>query len=210
MSAISEVKICNLALTRLGETRITSLAENSEQARSCNAIYEEIRDEVLSDHPWNFAQKRATLATLSGEPVFTDDGMTVQYQKPTDCIKITHVNISFARIKLEGDRILSDTSGLKIKYTFRNTDPQKYFPKFIMAFATRLAAELAYGLTSSRTLAADLLVEYYDKRLPQAMSIDSQQGTPLAIQDNEWLGARMTGSSSIAGRTGQEIWTPCW
>ena len=131
MTAISEVSICNQALIALGAKTISALSESSKNARICNALYAQKRDNVLTDHVWNFAQKRAVLATLETDPTWTDDDMTVMYQKPTDCLKINYVNIESAVVKIEEDKILSDTTGLKIKYTQRITDPMKYFPKFI-------------------------------------------------------------------------------
>ena len=54
----SEVDICNRALSKLGAARITSLTEDSVNARACNAMYESVRDAELRAHPWNFAMKR--------------------------------------------------------------------------------------------------------------------------------------------------------
>lgn len=215
MTAVSEVSICNQALIVLGATTITSLTaiqptENSKKnARLCNAIYHQTRDNVLTDHVWNFAQKRAELATLSETPVWDEDWMTVSYQKPADCLKINFVNIKSAIFKVEEDTIVSDTTGLKIKYTTRITDPMKFFPKFIEALVARLSAELAYAVTSSRSMADSLHTIYYEKKLPQAMSADSQQGTPQAIAQDDILLSRIVGIGTISGRIGQETWYPC-
>jgi hypothetical protein len=209
MTAISEVSICNMALADLGAMRIASLGENSENAELCNLKYDRTREDVLTDHIWNFAQKRAVLATLSADPVWTDDDMTIVYQKPTDCLKINYVNIRSAIFKIEEDKILSNTTGLKIKYTQNITDPNKFFSKFISALVTRLAAELAYPITTKRTLAESLFRLYYDTQLPLAKSMDSQQGTPQGAIQDEWLLSRIHGSTSLSGRTGDETWYPC-
>ena len=209
MTAISEVSICNQALIALGATTIVSLTENSKNARLCNAIYKQTRDDVLTDHVWNFAQKRAVLATLSEEPAWDEDEMAVVYQKPTDCLKINFVNIESAIVKIEEDKILSNETGLKIKYTQRMTDPMKFFPKFVSALAARLAAELAFPITKNRSLAESLFAIYYEKKLPQAMAADSQQGTPTGALQNDILISRIHGSGAIAGRTDQETWYPC-
>lgn len=209
MAGLSEVKICNMALIRIGGRRITSRDEDSEEANLCNTIYDEIRDDVLCDNNWNFAQKRAALGLLDETPEFTDDGVTLVYQAPPDMLKLNFKNIETAICKLEGDKILSDTAGLEIKYTFRQTDVQKYFPKFILALSTRLAAELAFSLSSSRANSAEIFLDYYNKKLPEAASADSQQGTPVGMFQDEWLFSRISGGSSqIAGRTGDNTWFP--
>lgn len=57
----TDVEIVNLALVRLGATRITSLSDGSRNANEANAIYNMIRNEVLRGHTWKFAMRRATL-----------------------------------------------------------------------------------------------------------------------------------------------------
>ena len=65
---ISQVEICNLALTHLGVKTITLLTEPSEGARRIKAVYDSTRDSVLRAHNWNFAGKTEALAEISGEP----------------------------------------------------------------------------------------------------------------------------------------------
>src|SRR5258708_25919710 len=65
----SEVTICNRALQAIGtRTTIASLTEDSVEARNCNLIYADTRDEVLQMAYWNFAQKTAYLALLKSAP----------------------------------------------------------------------------------------------------------------------------------------------
>ena len=44
--ATSDVAIANLALTKIGDLRITSLTENTKPARELNAIYGMLRDKL--------------------------------------------------------------------------------------------------------------------------------------------------------------------
>ena len=67
-AAGTSVGIANVALARLGATRILAIDEDTENARLVNAIYGTIRDEVLSAHPWNFAIKRAIPGLVWSEP----------------------------------------------------------------------------------------------------------------------------------------------
>ena len=60
----SATDICNRALSRVGEARITSLTDDSKQARACSSAYAHIRDEVFRAHPWNSVITRAKLAKL--------------------------------------------------------------------------------------------------------------------------------------------------
>ena len=184
------------------------MSENSKNARECNAVFDDVREGVLTDYIWTFAQKRIALATVDETPAYTDDLMTVVYSKPSDFLQLNFTNFQFAKVRVEGKRILSDTSGLRIKYTFRAFDTNGYHPKFTEALAAKLAAEIAYAITSNRTLAESLFTIYYEKKLPQAMSIDSMQETPLTPMHDELILARSQGSSQIIGRTGADVWFP--
>lgn len=208
MAVTSEVIICNMALTLIGATRITTLTEDTKNARECNAVYAHVRNSVLTDHIWTFAQKRVALTESSTDVVWEDDLMTVAYDLPSDFLQLNFTNYESALVKIEGTQLLSDTSTLKIKYTYEVTDTTQFKPKFIEAFVAKLAAELAFPITNKSTLAERLFKVYYDKKLPQAISIDSQQGTPNKPFQDEWLGARRVGSSQLIGRQGYETWYP--
>ncbi len=209
MSGISKVKIANIALTKLGAKRITSFDDDTVPARAVNAVYDEILDEVLEEHLWTFAQKRAILALKTETPLWTEDFVTLVYAKPTDMIKLNFESVAGAIVKVEENGILSNTAELKIIYTARITDPAKYGSQFVMALATRLASELAFPLTSSVKAGQTLLADYEDNKLPKAMAADSQQGSPVQMaQDNVTNARRLGGASTLFGRTGDETWHP--
>ena len=63
--AITDVSICNMALISLGQSTITALSDENENARRCNAIYEQVRNDLMVKHPWNFCMKRATLVDIT-------------------------------------------------------------------------------------------------------------------------------------------------
>jgi len=63
--AATKLKIANFALREAGAKSITTFGETtSEEGRAINDVYDDTRDEVLSAHPWTFAQKRAALAKV--------------------------------------------------------------------------------------------------------------------------------------------------
>lgn len=64
----SEVEICNLALSHLGDTATVASInppEGSAQAEHCARYYPIARDTLLEMHTWSFATRRATLALLT-------------------------------------------------------------------------------------------------------------------------------------------------
>ena len=58
----SDIGIINGALSKLGEVPILAVTDNTEPGRLANRTYNDIRDALLREFPWNFAIKRASLA----------------------------------------------------------------------------------------------------------------------------------------------------
>ena len=60
MSALSPIGICKRALLRCGVTTPISSIEDPETEEEivCAECYDDIRLDVLTMHPWNFAKER--------------------------------------------------------------------------------------------------------------------------------------------------------
>ena len=61
---VTDKDIYNLALTFLGtKSRVTAVNDGSKEANAITVVYADARDELLSQHPWGFAEIRKTLET---------------------------------------------------------------------------------------------------------------------------------------------------
>jgi hypothetical protein len=102
----SEVTICNRALQAINtRTQISALTEASVEARNCNLIYADTRDEVLSMAFWNFAKKTAYLSLLKAAPgapggvataaqwssAFPAPPWIYEYAVPSDCLSMRQI-----------------------------------------------------------------------------------------------------------------------
>ena len=77
--AISQVDLCNLALSRAGGQRIaqiTSLGEASNEARQCAVKLPHLMRTALRSYPWRFATKKAVLARIVNNQL---DGVNAEY-----------------------------------------------------------------------------------------------------------------------------------
>jgi len=189
-SLASEVSVANLALTDLGADRIISLTEDSENARKVNAIFDLVRDAELRSHPWNFAIERRSFNQTINTPVY---GFDSEFQIPGDVIRILTVEgrgtITWVR---EGDKILVDDSTFKARCIIRITDTTKWDEAFVICFAARLSAELAFSIVDSRSLANDKW-EIYRGKKRLATGVDAQEGIPEEFLADEWLDSRSGG-----------------
>lgn len=183
----SEVSICNLALQKLGATRIASLTDDSRNARSCNAAYEHIRDVELADHDWNFARARTTVAADATAPAF---GYAYSYTLPADCLQIRPDNSADLDWQIEGNNLLTNWGApLELVYTRRVEDPNLFHRAFIEALACRLAIHMCDEITQSNQKLANLDQQYTvairDAKKANAFAKVSQE-----FPEDSWLAAR--------------------
>jgi len=191
--ATSVVQIVNNGLARISQEAITSLNEDTEQARISNLIYEQVRDDVITDHVWNFAVKRIELARDSEGPAF---GYAYSYTLPTDCLKVLGMEQQTMVYEIESGKLLTDEGTAKIKYIRRVIDPNEFSSKFIEALSARLAAELAIPLVDSSTLQQNMY-ELYLRKLMDAKSVDSQESGANEIVADTWVSSRLNYAGSL-------------
>lgn len=99
----TSVDICNRALLKIGSQRIiSSLSQDSVEAKACNTIYNNTRDDLLRMAPWSCAMKTLNLVYITsapGTPENTSPATNLwqpgqprppwayEYQYPVDCLR---------------------------------------------------------------------------------------------------------------------------
>jgi hypothetical protein len=159
----SDIEICNLALSRVAVTQaIASFTERSKEAEQCRVLYSHLRELVLQEFPWPFAESIVALASL-GSPA---PGWAFRYRYPADCLKIRNIVQPGFRRALNSDmeipyQIGYDAGGRVIhtdqpeaacRFTFKVEDSTFFDPQFADALAWRLAMDLALPLASKPDL----------------------------------------------------------
>ena len=184
----SFVEITSNALRLLGDDPITSLTEDSERARLVNALYEEVRDEVTRAAMWNCAKDRQVLASLATTPAF---GWSFYHQLPSTCLRVVDVLSGDIRVEheLEGRKLMTDESSVNLIFLKKITDPNDMDSLFVGAYTAKLAAELAEPITGSRSL-AEQMWQLYERKVREARTIDSQEGTVSNLDIQQLVDAR--------------------
>lgn len=193
----SVVEICNMALSHIGVRRIQSLTEATKEARTCNLLYEPLRDASLEDHDWGFARKNVVLAATSDS--YTN--WEYAYAWPSDCISARKIidedgsytgtsydidndrSVQVGKVKFEigindakdGKIILTDKADAELRYTAKVTNSTLFSPIFVAALSLRLASDLVQPLRADASLQG-LLLQQYQTILFRARSVDSNQG----------------------------------
>lgn len=198
--AISKTELINKALTLVGANPITSIDDETNNARIVSRVYEISLRSILSECKWNFATKRVLLSTVTETLAwyYTGDNEAYVYQRPVDVIRIFGTNDSDAIWREEGDYIISDTSGLGVLYVYYLDNPDKYPASFIEAFGDKLAGNIAYMILNDASKAKDMYEKYQTITLPNARAENSQIGKQQYMQDDAWLNAKYQNESADA------------
>jgi hypothetical protein len=200
--ASSDVAIANLALTKIGDARITSLSENTKPAREVNAVYEMLRDKLQRRYVWRFCVTRTTLAAAVDTPAF---GYDYQFPLPSDCMRVLQVGLYFPGVSLadyiggpaadysiEGRNVLSNDDGpLYLRYLARVTDPTQFDATFDDAFAALIAMNVAGALGQVSATKMQLIDAAYKDALREAITANAIENPPEQLADDTWLLARL-------------------
>jgi hypothetical protein len=191
----SQTRMCNGTLALLGDSRtIASINDGTPLAKLFFGIWDETRDEVLADHPWNFAITRASLPADAGVPEGSQYAQ--QFLKPGDCLRWLpwrEDHPDYFAGEEEGNFILSDADApIVIRYIRRNDDVSEWTPGFRAAMSAKLAVKLAKPITGQSVMIKTAQDAYDDelrkaKRQDGAATGDRQR---QADHRSNWLAAR--------------------
>lgn len=183
----SKVSISNQALVRIGVDTISSLMENSEQARLCNLIFSQNLDYLLQLYPWNFALVKASLAQSSTDPLY---GYANAFQLPTDpyCLQVVEVENDYT-YKIEGRLLLTNEPFVNITYIKRVTDINELSALFIETMVFYLASQLCLPLTNDKGINNDMQTKF-QMALQKARLRDAQEDTAKTMRESSWVSVR--------------------
>ena len=162
----SQLNIINLALSHIAQTPVTQAqldANSTVQTQAALRIWEFARQETLRAYNWGFAKtQEALVVTTDYDPA----NYVYAYVYPTNCLSIRKVNAQTSldetvsgkyEVMFDSDnslqRIVTDIEDAYIEYTYDVDIPTIFDPTFVVAFARRLAAELAKPLNGDDTQA---------------------------------------------------------
>lgn len=188
----SETDICNRALQKMGAGSITSIDENSPDARECKRAYSIVRDAELRRHVWGFATRRQILAPSTTAPAF---GFTYAFPLPSDYLRL-HPNAlvddwSIEHVQGVGRCILtSDGTSIKVRYIARIEDTGQYDALFIEALAAKLALELHPKITQSALKERQAREDYKDA-IADAKQVNAIEKVSADTPEDSWITARL-------------------
>lgn len=217
MAATAEARVCNRALLRIGQTRlIESLAERTNWARACKALYADSRDATLEARDWPFARRRKVLAPLTDG---ARGGYAFAYPLPPDCLAPRFIDpaggqsdvadtgasldvdpsglmMQVGAIPFEtedevkfGRLLVTDWPDAELVYTARIEAVPRFTATFLDALAYKLASDLALGVAKRPALGEQML-RAFELTLARAAAASSKQMKPRARPRSSFEKAR--------------------
>jgi hypothetical protein len=199
----TEVEICNLALSHLGdEATVSSIdpPEGSPQAEHCARFYPIARDVLLEMHDWSFATRRVTLPVLS-VPSWS---WMFAYAWPSECIRILAVlpygastdddsqDYETESISDGTKIILTNAESASCRYIAAVNETSRFPPLFVESLARLLASYLAGKLVkgeAGRKAAMDQLAAF-NMTFARATVSDANQKKGNVKHTPSWIGVR--------------------
>lgn len=197
----SEVDICNLALSHIGDTaNIASInpPEESVQAEHCARFYPIARDTLLEMHTWGFATRSISLALLD----LTAREWLYVYQRPVNALRLISVLASeendesiqaFQEETINGTPvILTNQEDAVLRYTVLVTDTTKFSPLFVTTLSWFLASMLAGPIIKGDTGAAEAkrCLSMANTFLSTAKASDSRNRNIKPTHSVPWMAGR--------------------
>lgn len=198
----SKTNIANLTLFHLGSSQlITDVdTENSLEASSFRAIYDQQRDYVLRDFPWPFARAYADLALVSDPTETVNNDWTYAYRYPAGCLEVRRIVTVKGRSDTQpppytigrddqGRLIYTDEQDATIEYTVQILDPEEFDSIFVEALSWKIGAILAPvlpRLADKATTANQMYAFEISKAASRALN-EEQAEEP---REAEWISGR--------------------
>lgn len=193
----SEVDICNLALSHLGdEAQVAAIVppDGTIQSAHCARFYPIARGALLEAHPWPFATKRTAIAEVDNP---SPDDWSYAYAIPSTCIRplaALYPGVPARAFGLDTDAgshpylVEADEDGDLILYTNVKTavlryidlvtDTSKYPPLVVLALSRLLASYLAGPILKGDTgmKVAQMQLKIFEMEFAKAAASSSNVG----------------------------------
>lgn len=190
-----KLDVINSALRKIGAKKVNSVDDNNSDLRLALAVYNDMRDDILSRFPWGFATVFATLAEDRVEPVW---GYSKAFTLPTDCVMVvafqSDPNITSYDTEFEvvGSSIYTNSEMAYLRYISNSVDETKWPVYFGEVIAYRIAYEICLQSSKVPNLYEQLL-QMFTVTFEQAIYLDKKNSNAADKDEdtNEFLDARV-------------------
>ena len=189
----TDIEVAQKAMVLVGLEPLASFTDQTDEALVANTIFEDVVEDCLAQHNWNFATGQKTLSRLTAVPV---DRWDAAYALPTSpsVVQVQTVTIDdqpqqydiyerYIYINAEVNDVVV------LNYIYR-PETQYWPPAFTMWVIFRLASVFALSVTRKADVAKSY-VDLAEAQFRRAKSRDSQQVTTQGLRPSRFHRVRL-------------------
>ena len=182
-TAKTDIEVAQRAMVMVGMEPLSSFTESTDEALVMNTVFEDIVEDCLSMHNWNFATGQIQLARLTDTPL---DRWDAAYQLPTNpkVVQVQTVTVDkvVQNYDIYEDKVFMNADindDVVLNYIFR-VATQDWIPPFTLWVIYRLANVLALSVIRKGDIARSYQ-NLADAQFRMAKARDSQQTTTQQV-----------------------------
>lgn len=192
-TATTDIEVAQRAMVLVGLEPLSSFTDETDEALVANTVYEDLVEDCLSQHNWNFATGQKVVSRLSDTPV---DIWDAAYALPTSppvlqvltvTIDDTPQNYDIYERYIYINAAENDT--VVLNYIHR-VETQYWPPTFTLWVVYRLAGMLSLSVTRKADISQSY-VRLAEEQFRRAKARDSQQVTTAALRLSRFHRARL-------------------
>ena len=169
----TKLDLCSMALLKLGEKPIQSLADDSAAAQLARTLFDSITDALIASHPWHFAMRTYELTKTDND----------DFVIPGDVLRVLS-----CPGQIQMGRIIAPSDTIKITALVR-ISPESYPSYFVSLAATKLAMDFCVPMTGDHNV-FKMLAALYETEFMSAKFIDSTTTTSANIENFSLINSR--------------------
>lgn len=205
--ALIQTQICNMALSQLGVDKQIIWGDGSKEAKICQLWYDVVRQEMLTEYPWDFAKVTVALSQTANTPPMN---WIYQFAIPSDCLRMLRILVphtdhprSHERIPYESAAAANpDGSFSKVlncnfpspllEYVQDVQDLSRWWPNALTAFSLSLGAKIGMSLTVLPEL-VKAIADAAKQAVLEAAADSMSQGNEGPEPESEFIAVRHIG-----------------
>lgn len=195
----TQLLIANWALTLIGEKRLSSLSDDSQNAELITDLWDAVRDATIAQAAWHDFIERTSIAVDSAEPAW---GFNYQYTLPGNVVRPLQIgpyyvglnlsdnrNADEADYRIEQRKILTNLGApLDVKWLINSVDVGLWQPCFAKLMAADLAENINPRVTENETIAQRLSF-WRTRAWAEAGTANAIEDPPDHPADDAWMAA---------------------
>lgn len=207
MTTPTKLQLYNQALRLVGEGKLATVTDNRPERRALDSIWDEDPvKQMLEETYWEFATR--TLEWNYNSAIEPDFGYRRAFDKPSNFVRTASLcsdeffKEPLIEYHVEAGYWYCDLDTIYLRYISDadnyGRDMSLWTELFRNCVATKMAKELAFGLTKSQSL-KDELDAALKKYISEAKSLDAQEKPTQYMRQGSWTRSRNGSRGSYKG-----------